>query len=172
MMFWGFVDCGVFWGLRIKVFSGFEDDGALRIRGLLCFEDLRFIFEDLKNMMFWAFENCCFEDLGVFRIWEFRRLWCVGDLTVLVFWRLRIIVFWGLKDYGVIRIWGLLCSECLKIKVFWGFVDCGVSRVWGLKCSEYLRIMVFWGFDDYSILRIEDYDVLRIEDYDVFRILG
>ena len=28
---------------------------------------------------------------------------------------LRIMAFWGFEDYGILRIWGLWCSEDLRI---------------------------------------------------------
>ena len=74
---------------------------------------------------------------------------------------------------------GLCCSEDLRILVFWGFEDYGVLRIWGFWCFEDLRIIEFWGFEDYAVLRIwgfcclgnfEYYGVLRIEDFVVLRI--
>ena len=89
---------------------------------------------------------------------------------------LRIRVFGGFENYGVLRFWGtwclriwgccvLLCFDYLRILTFWEFWN--FLNLVVQKSNVRKRIMVCWGFQDYSVLRIwgfscfEYYGVLR-----------
>ena len=116
-------------------------NGLSRIRNIFWY-----IFEILKFLRFWDFEN--FEILKILRFWKFWDLENFEILKILRFWK-----FWDFENF-----------EILKILRFWNF-----CKSWGI-CSDVQEMFPIMRSYEVEILRLKMLAFLKFWDFHNFEI--